>query len=63
MMLYKRVQRYAEHQNEWIEDFFEAFEKMQNRVDKPWKLVSGPNSFWNITKDMSCKFMQTMMIL
>ena len=57
MMLYKRVERYAEHQNEWLDDFFEAFEKMQQRVDKPWKLVSGPNSFWNISKDMSCKQM------
>ena len=54
MKLYKRVERYAEHQNEWLEDFFEAFDKMQQNVDEPWKLVTGPNSFWNISKDMSC---------
>ena len=54
MKLYQRVERYAENQREWLKDFFAVFDKLQQRVDEPWKLKPGPNSFWNISEDMSC---------
>ena len=55
MKLHKRVEFYADNQEEWLKDFFDVFDKLQQKVENPKDLVPGPNGYWNITEDMSCK--------
>ena len=55
MKLHKRVEFYADNQEEWLKDFFDVFDKLQQKVENPKDLVQGPNGYWNITEDMSCK--------
>eukprot|EP00093_Oithona_nana_P007157 07157.XXX_222626_222183_1 [CDS] Oithona nana genome sequencing. len=56
MKLHKRVEWYADNQEEWLKDFFDVFDKLQQKVENPQDLVQGPNGYWNITEDMSCCF-------
>ena len=53
--MHQIVENYADNQQEWLDDFFKTFAKMQQSVDNSDDLEQGPSSFWNITDDFACK--------
>ena len=46
LQLWKRVEFYAENQEEWLIDFAKSFEKMLANGYKKKQLTTGPRKFW-----------------
>ena len=46
--LYMLVEHFATNQEDWIDTFFNAFDKLQLTGSKPNELTQGPIEFWDL---------------
>ena len=54
--LYQLVEHFADNQEDWIDTFFQAFDKLQTTGSNLNELTQGPTEFWNLDQAVKkCK--------